>query len=81
MAPIKLKRFKELDVDRDMNVCGMPDQLVIDNGPEVKPSRIQSLLKKLGVDIKCCKARTGHQKPFIERLNRSLKEALEGVGK
>ncbi|MGF6596308.1 putative transposase [Paraburkholderia sp. GAS448] len=78
MAPIKLKRFKEMGVDRDMNVCGTPGQLVFDNGPENKRSRIQNL-EKLGVDVKHCRARAGHEKPFIERLNRSLKEALEGL--
>ncbi|WP_186223233.1 hypothetical protein [Burkholderia gladioli] len=77
MAPTK--RFKEQDVDH-MNVCGKPDQLVFDDGPEVMASRMQSL-KELVVDVKFCKARSGHTKPFIERLNRSLKAALEGVGK
>jgi putative transposase len=80
MAPVKLNRFKGLDVDRDVNVCGMPDQLVFDNGVEVKASRIQSL-EKLGVTVKHCKAITGREKPFIERLNRSLKETLEWEGK
>ncbi|WP_430226905.1 Mu transposase C-terminal domain-containing protein [Paraburkholderia tropica] len=78
MAPIKLKRFKEMGIDHDMNVCGTPGQLVFDNGAEAKTSRIQNL-EKLGTDVKHCKARAGQQKPFIERLNRSLKEALEGL--
>jgi putative transposase len=78
MAPMKLKRFKEMGIDHDMNVCGTPGQLVFDNGPENKRSRIQSL-EKLGTDVKHCKARAGQEKPFIERLNRSLKEALEGL--
>jgi putative transposase len=78
MAPIKLQRFKELGIDHDMNVCGTPGQLVFDNGAENKRSRIQNL-EKLGVDVKHCKARAGQQKPFIERFNRSLKEALEGL--
>ncbi len=78
MAPVKLKRFKEMGIDHDMNVCGTPGQLVFDNGAETKTSRIQNL-EKLGTDVKHCKARAGHQKPFIERLNRSLKEALEGL--
>src|SRR3546814_10734166 len=34
-------------------------------------------LPALGIDIKHCKARHPHEKPYIERLNRSLKEALE----
>ncbi|MGF6727757.1 putative transposase [Paraburkholderia sp. GAS41] len=78
MAPIKLKRFKEIGVDHDMNVCGTPAQLVFDNGAENKKSRIQNL-EKLGTDVKHCRARAGQEKPFIERLNRSLKEELEGL--
>lgn len=78
MAPIKLKRFKEIGVDHDMNVCGTPGQLVFDNGAENKKSRIQNL-EKLGTDVKHCRARAGQEKPFIERSNRSLKEALEGL--
>ncbi|MCZ2900947.1 Mu transposase C-terminal domain-containing protein [Burkholderia thailandensis] len=78
MAPVKLKRFKEMGIDHDMNVCGTPGQLVFDNGPEAKTSRIQNL-ERLGVDVKHCRARAGHEKPYIERLNRSLKEALEGL--
>lgn len=76
MAPLKAKRFKELGIDHDMNVCGTPGQLIFDNGPENKGERIQNL-ERLGVDVKHCRARAGHEKPFIERLNRSLKEALE----
>ncbi|NPT39633.1 Mu transposase C-terminal domain-containing protein [Paraburkholderia xenovorans] len=78
MAPIKLKRFKEMGIDHEMNVCGTPGQLVFDNGAEAKTSRIQNL-EKLGTDVKHCRARAGQEKPFIERLNRSLKEALEGL--
>lgn len=78
MAPIKAKRFEALGVDHDMNVCGTPGQLVFDNGSEAKGRRIQNL-ERLGVDVKHCRARAGQEKPYIERLNRSLKEALEGL--
>lgn len=78
MSPLKKKRFKELGIDHDMNVCGTPGQLVIDNGAEVIGVRISNL-KKLGIDTKHCKAGAGQEKPFVERLNRSLKEALEGL--
>jgi putative transposase len=80
MSPIKLKRVKDLDVDHDINAYGKPDQLVFDDGHEVMASRMQNL-KELVVHVKFCKARSGHTKPFIERLNRSLKAALEGAGK
>ncbi|NKB13742.1 integrase [Ralstonia solanacearum] len=78
MAPLKKKRFEELGVNHAMNVCGTPGQLVFDNGPETKGGRIKNL-ERLGVDVKHCKARAAQQKPFIERLNRSLKEALEAL--
>lgn len=78
MAPLKKKRFEELGIDHAMNVCGTPGQLVFDNGAEAKGGRIQNL-ERLGVDVKHCRARAGQEKPFIERLNRSLKEALEGL--
>jgi putative transposase len=76
MAPIKQKRFEELGINHAMNVCGTPGELIFDNGPEAKGGRIQRL-ERLGVDVKHCRARAGQEKPFIERLNRSLKEALE----
>ncbi|EEA03724.1 hypothetical protein BH160DRAFT_1021 [Burkholderia sp. H160] len=78
-APRKLERFKALGLDLDMNMCGTAGQIVFDNGAETKTSRIQNL-QKLGTDVKHCRARAAHEKPFIERLNRSLKEALEGLG-
>ena len=78
MAPIKSKRFKALGVDHGMNVCGTPGLLVFDNGPETKGERIHNL-ERLGVDVKHCRARAGQEKSFIERLNRSLKEALEAL--
>ncbi|KAI3594352.1 hypothetical protein D9X30_0584 [Cupriavidus sp. U2] len=78
MAPLKKKRFEELGIDHDMNVCGTPGQLVFDNGAEAKGGRIQNL-ERLGVDVKHCRARAGQEKPFVERFNRSLKEALEGL--
>ena len=78
MAPLKKKRFEELGIDHAMNVCGTPGQLIFDNGAEAKGGRIQNL-ERLGVDVKHCRARAGQEKPFIERLNRSLKEAMEGL--
>ncbi len=60
--------MNELDVDHDMNVCGTPGQLVVDNGPETKSGRIQDL-DRLGAHVKHCRARAGQQKALIERLN------------
>lgn len=75
MAPLKLKRFKELGIDHDMNVCGTPGLFVFDNGPENKSARIDNL-EKLGTETRYCRGRAGQEKPFIERLNRSLKEVI-----
>lgn len=78
MSPAKKKRFEELGIDHAMTVCGTLGQLVFDNGPEAKGGRILNL-ERLGIDVKHCRARAGQEKPFIERLNRSLKEALEAL--
>ncbi|OLL33748.1 integrase [Burkholderia sp. SRS-W-2-2016] len=75
MAPLKLKQLKELGVDHEMNICGTPGLLVFDNGPENKSARIDNL-EKLGTETRYCRGRAGQEKPFIERLNRSLKEAI-----
>ncbi|WP_269509099.1 Mu transposase C-terminal domain-containing protein [Burkholderia sp. IMCC1007] len=74
-APLKLNRFKELGVDHDMNACGTPGLIVFDNGAENKTSRIENL-ERLGIEVRHCRGRAGQEKPFIERLNRSLKEAI-----
>lgn len=78
MSPRKAALFQQMKIDHDKNVCGTPGLLVFDNGAENKGSRIKNL-EKLGVDVLHCRARAGQEKPFIERLNRSLKEALEGL--
>lgn len=78
MSPIKAKHLKALGISHDMNVFGTPGQLVFDNGPETKRARILEL-QKLGIDVKHCRARAGQEKPYVERLNRSLKVALEGL--
>lgn len=75
MAPLKLKRLKELGIDHDMNVCGTAALIVFDNGPENKSARIDNL-ERLGTEIRYCRGRAGQEKPFIERLNLSLKRAI-----
>lgn len=63
-----------------MNYCfdsyGTPSLIVFDNGAEGKGERMEKLLL-LGIDTEHCPARHPHKKPYIERLNRSLKTALE----
>lgn len=68
--------FKYLEIDDALDLYGAPALLVLDNGAETRGDRIRRLTQ-LGVDVIYCKARHPQKKPFIERLNRSLKEALE----
>lgn len=76
MTPSKAARFKELGIAHALNLYGTPAQVIFDNGPETKGGRIVRL-ELLEVDVKHCKAKEAQGKPFIERLNRSLKEALQ----
>lgn len=55
---------------------GAPAELVLDNGPETQGNRINAL-SQLGIAVTHCQAGHAHQKPFIERLNRSMKDAIE----
>lgn len=65
-----------LGVHTFYDLYGTPVYIVFDNGPEVPKSRMERLTR-LGITVIYCKARAAQQKPFIERHNRSLKEALE----
>lgn len=76
LTPAKGDRFKELGIAHAQNIYGTPGQLIFDNGPETKGGRIMRL-ELLEIDVKHCKAKEAQGKPFIERLNRSLKEALQ----
>lgn len=76
LTPAKMERFKELGIDHSHNLYGTPAQLIFDNGPECKGGRIIRL-ELIEIDIKHCKAKEAQGKPFIERLNRALKEALQ----
>ncbi|MVW71513.1 DDE-type integrase/transposase/recombinase [Bordetella sp. 15P40C-2] len=72
----KAADFARLNLKPSVDVFGTPHQLVLDNGPETRGERMRRL-PGLGIDLKHCRARHPHEKPFIERLNRSLKVALE----
>ncbi|CAJ2753232.1 integrase catalytic subunit [Burkholderia pseudomallei] len=76
LTPAKAARFAELGIAHALNIYGTPVQVIFDNGPETKGERIVRL-ERLGMDVKHCKAKEAQGKPFIERLNRSLKEALQ----
>ena len=68
--------LKRLGLSSAKDCFGAPMLLVLDNGPENKGERI-SKLAHLGIDVMHCKAHTPQEKPYIERLNRALKEALQ----
>lgn len=77
MTP-KESLFKQLEIRCDIDPYGTYLQLHIDNGAENVGERIDNLAK-FGIDVTRTPAYSGHLKPFIERLNRSLKEALEAL--
>ncbi|AKU23498.1 transposase [Massilia sp. NR 4-1] len=76
LTPAKAARFNELGIVHALNIFGTPAQVIFDNGPETKGGRIVRL-ETLDMDVKHCKAKEAQGKPFIERLNRSLKDALQ----
>jgi putative transposase len=76
LTPAKAARFKQLGIAHALNIYGTPVLVIFDNGPETKGRRIVRL-EVLNIDVKHCKAMEAQGKPFIERLNRSLKEALQ----
>lgn len=76
LTPAKIARFEEFGITHAINLYGTPAQIIFDNGPECKGGRIIRL-ELIEIDIKHCKAKEAQGKPFIERLNRALKEALQ----
>ncbi|PIF98479.1 DDE-type integrase/transposase/recombinase [Comamonas sp. 26] len=72
----KKTAFRLLGLNYSFDIYGTPGLIVFDNGAEGKGERMEKLLL-LGIDTEHCPARHPHKKPYIERLNRSLKTALE----
>lgn len=72
----KRRLFDKLGLNYDFDVYGTPNLLVLDNGSENKSERVLRL-SRLSITVNRLKARHAQEKPFIERLNRSLKEFLE----
>ncbi|MBD2222560.1 transposase family protein [Calothrix sp. FACHB-1219] len=68
--------LQSLGIDGSLDLFGAPTLLVFDNGAETRGDRIRRLTQ-LGTDVRYCRARNPQEKPFVERLNRSLKEALQ----
>lgn len=72
----KTPAFERLGIEGADDIYGLPTLLVLDNGSEAKGERFRRLTQ-IGIDVAYCKARHPQEKPFIERLNSSLKEALQ----
>jgi putative transposase len=72
----KAELLAGLGVTTDIDLYGAPGLLVFDNGAEAKGNRMKNLVQ-IGTDPHYLKSRNPQGKPFIERLNRSLKEALQ----
>lgn len=72
----KRRRLAAMGLSLETDFYGAPTCIVFDNGPEAKNSRIGSLVR-LGIEVQYCKSHHPQHKPYIERLNRSLKSALE----
>lgn len=72
----KTQLFEQLGVPGTYDLFGTPSRVIFDNGPENKGSRLPRVVR-LGIDTLHCRSHGAHGKPYIERLNRSLKEYLQ----
>lgn len=72
----KEERFKALSIDCPIDPYGLPGNLIIDNGSENRGQRILGLTE-VGMSLNRAPAHSGHRKPFIERLFRSMKSDLQ----
>jgi putative transposase len=72
----KRAKFSALNVQVDADFYGAPACIVFDNGAEAKNDRVSGLVR-LGIEVQYCKSRHPQHKPYVERLNRALKESLE----
>ena len=72
----KAPRLEALGLRYDFDIYGTPLEIWADNGPENKSDRL-TRLSRVGIDFRRLKSNHPHHKPFIERLNRSLKSYLE----
>jgi putative transposase len=74
----KTELLRGLGVDFTVDPFGSIMNLVMDNGQENSKVRLAALTT-VGINPQWTEVNSGHRKPFIERLNRSLKEALESL--
>lgn len=70
--------LKELGIDCTVDPYGSILNLVMDNGPEFSKDRMPALTA-LNVNLIWTAKDSGHEKPFVERLNRSIKEGLQSL--
>lgn len=75
----KAELFRQFGIDIDLDPHGTPHLYVFDNGPEAKNERMHRMVR-LGIDVTHCRSHEGNGKPFIERLNLTLKRGLEVLG-
>lgn len=68
--------FKELGIQNGPDLYGSPVTIYFDNGPEAKGPRM-GRLTQIGTAPVYLKSRSPQKKPYIERLNRSVKEELQ----
>lgn len=71
----KAELFASCGVKTNIDLYGAPGLVVFDNGPENK-GRMRNLAQ-IRTDTHYLPSRRPQGKPFIERMNRSLKEALQ----
>jgi len=71
----KMAHYRRLGIKPLYDIYGTPLALYFDNGPEAKGERMQRLTS-IRIDCFYLPAYQPAKKPFIERLNRSLKEDL-----
>ena len=72
----KVAYFEYLGITTGKDCFGTMQLIVVDNGPENKNKRMVKL-SHVGIDVMHCKAHSPQEKPYIERLNRAVKEALQ----
>lgn len=72
----KTELLTRLGINFTVDPFGSIMNVVMDNGPENSKHRLAALTT-VGINPQWAEVHGGHRKPFIERHNRSLKEALE----
>ena len=74
----KTELLKKLGIAFTVDPFGSIMNLILDNGQENSRHRLAALTA-VGINPDWAPVNSGHRKPFIERLNRSLKEALQSL--